>query len=135
MEPRELPMNQTPARLNSSSFLYQEPTATVNRDAHRPVDGQDIRIRCVPPKEEASRKPVMARNMYRCQLCLISDWKKAMIAQAIWRDGKRYGALGGFSSLSIDSPWIRDVVLTSSPLFARSLEELVPRHTRRCLHC
>jgi hypothetical protein len=58
-----------------------------------------------------------------------------MIAQAIWRDGKRYGALGGFSSLSIDSPGIRSFVLTSLLLFAKSSEELVPRHTRHCLHC
>jgi hypothetical protein len=39
----------------------------------------------------------MARRMYRCQLRLISDWQKAMIAHVIWRDGRRYGALGEVS--------------------------------------
>jgi hypothetical protein len=83
MEPRELPMNQTPARLKSSSFLYQEPTANSINDDHPSADRGHVRIRCVPPKEEASRKPVMARKMYKCQLCLISDWEKATTAQTI----------------------------------------------------
>ena len=93
-------MNQTPARLKSSSFLNHDPTAGVSYailvDSISAIAWRgslNSRIRCVPPNDDASKNPVIARKIYRCQLYLISDWQKAMIAHVICSVGRRYGAL------------------------------------------
>lgn len=54
---------------------------------------RNVQIRWVPPNEDASRKPVIARNKYSCQFCVTVLWAKAIMAQKICRVGSRNGAL------------------------------------------
>lgn len=58
-----LTMNQVPARLNSSSSLYQDP-----------------RRKWVAPKDGASIKPSKDRKRYMCHGFVTRLWAKVMIA-------------------------------------------------------
>lgn len=88
IDPSELPMNQTPARLKSSSLRYHDP-----------------RMKCTPANDGASKKPMSARMMYKSRGVCTRDSQNVRPAHTSSSTGSSHGAMRGLVMSAMSGIW------------------------------